>query len=728
MGIRQIGNYRLVDYVGSGGFGSVFKAEDISNPGRVVAVKELHKKHTRSTTIKQRFFQEAVAMARLDHPNLPRLYTFGEDNGSYYLVMEFVSGKLLSEEIAETGGLSPDRAIAIMTQVLEAVSYAHRNGIIHRDLKPENIIITDSKDALGVKVLDFGIAKMVGGENLTLTGEGFGTPAYMSPERIVGRSDLDLRTDIYSLGIILCEMLTGKAPFESVATDPGVFWTEMRAQHESAPLPDLSALNVAPEVEAAVKRAAAKRSGDRYATAEEMLEELRGSKATARLLLVSQPGSAEVYVDNILRGLTEQSTGRIVIEGLAAGIHGVRVSRQGFTPYKIDLSLERGQETELQVQLAARATVAIPRNDDTSPVDVVTKRAIGGDDAKTAVLVLDSLPRGSRVNVGAADTAAIANEDGRATVMLPEGSHEITVKSPTGVVRKERVTVVANEVGATKTISLPLVAQQQPRASNITTYTSGTKGKKRAAMTVAAILVLALSAAAYIVFRGTGRNAMPTTSASAQPDRDPNQAAAPGADSNTSGSAVPQQQDPAQNMNSNSRAAASGENKPLKTEQGNANKEAGKVDTEPVRVAKPSVEEERQNTVPAPSPATPDGPRQLAGDETAAATGCVGVLVVDPSGEPVKHIRVVIIEQPGAASPNVTEGRTGANGRFHACGLTPGRILRVTVLGPAGGLLGSKQSIVPRGREQIVIQIGSQPNVTDGGPRPDRRRPIWRRP
>src|ERR1043166_6544489 len=135
---RRIGNYLITDYIGGGGFGSVFKAEDTTQPGRIVAIKELHKKHTRNAVIKQRFFQEAVAMARLDHTNLPRLFTFGEDNGSYYLVMEFISGKLLGNEIHEHGPMKAQRAVAVLAPVLDALGYAHRNGIIHRDLKPDN--------------------------------------------------------------------------------------------------------------------------------------------------------------------------------------------------------------------------------------------------------------------------------------------------------------------------------------------------------------------------------------------------------------------------------------------------------------------------------------------------------------------------------------------------------------------------------------------------------------
>src|ERR1044072_2600757 len=239
MSSRRICNYQTTEYIGGGGLGSVFKAEDVNTPGRIVAIKELHKKHARNPIIKQRFFQEAVAMARLDHENLPRLFTFGEDNGCYYLVMEFISGRMLSDQIHEGGPMQVELAAKIIAQVLEALSYAHRNGIIHRDLKPDNIILMDSGSSLKIKVLDFGIARMVGGENLTLAGEGFGTPAYMSPERILGASGDDPRIDIYSAGIILFEMLAGNPPYNSRASDPAVYWAEMREFHERTPLPSL---------------------------------------------------------------------------------------------------------------------------------------------------------------------------------------------------------------------------------------------------------------------------------------------------------------------------------------------------------------------------------------------------------------------------------------------------------------------------------------------------------
>src|SRR5262245_8067919 len=372
MSSRRIGNYQITDYIGSGGFGSVFKAEDINTPGRIVAIKELHKKHTRNQVIKQRFFQEAVAMARLDHPNLPRLFTFGEDNGSYYLVMEFISGGLLSEELNEKGTIDSGRALAVLTQVLDALGYAHRNGIIHRDLKPDNIMLLKDCPSPVIKVLDFGIARLVGGENLTLAGEGFGTPAYMAPERIIGSTGDDPRVDIYSAGIILFEMLTGKAPFESKSSDPAMYWAEMRDLHQRAPLPPLTPLGISAELERVVMRAAAKRAENRYPSAEEMLTDLKSlggatlstpasAADSARLLLTTAPAGAQVYVDEAHRGASDHERGKLLIDGLAPGVHGVRVVKDGYDEYRINVALEAGRQTDLQVALPARATVAIPR-------------------------------------------------------------------------------------------------------------------------------------------------------------------------------------------------------------------------------------------------------------------------------------------------------------------------------------------------------------------------------
>ncbi len=493
MSSRRIGNYQIIDYIGSGGFGSVFKAEDVNTPGRIVAIKELHKKHTRNSSIKQRFFQEAIAMARLDHPNLPRLYTFGEDNGSYYLVMEFLAGKPLSEQIQQDGAIEQSRALNILAQVLEGVSYAHRNSIIHRDLKPDNVFLINEGDHLRIKVLDFGIARIVGGESLTLTGESFGTPNDMSPERITGGQAIDQRTDIYALGIILFEMLTGRAPFQSTATDPALYWSEMRTRHESEPLPPMG---VSEEIEMIARRATAKRIEDRYPTADEMLADLRKveslgavttGEASARLSVVTVPGGAEVFVDNISRGVSGDPGGRILIDGLAPGLHSVRVCKAGYSDYQISVSLEENRHTDLQVALAARATMAMPQVE-----------------AKTALFVVDDLPKGTTIFVGS-KAVAQAGDDGRATIKLDPGVHEIQVTAPSGVGAKRMVTVTSEDGDSLKTIKMPLEPASvvtSPMTSDI--QSTPRPGKRLAAAAAIAILLL-LVGVAFFVLRGPER-------------------------------------------------------------------------------------------------------------------------------------------------------------------------------------------------------------------------------
>src|SRR5262249_38575056 len=329
----------------------------------------------------------------------------------------------------------------------------HKNGIIHRDLKPDNIILVREKDSLVVKVLDFGIAKMVGGENLTMTGEGFGTPSYMSPERISGRSEVDLRTDIYSVGIILFEMLTGQVPFRTTSTDPALFWAEMRRLHETEPIPSLTSFGVSAELEALIRKATAKRLEDRYSTAEEMLAGLGAGQATASILLFTSPGLAEVFIDNIQRGTSDEERGRLLVEGLMPGLHNVRVSRAGYESYKIDMVLEADRRTDLQVQLPARPTVAMPRFEEASQPGAGTSRISSGDDVKTAMLVFESLPAGSSIAFGRGQRV-LAGEDGRATVPLGPGTHEIEVTDPLGGRRRETVTITDQECGSFKTVAV----------------------------------------------------------------------------------------------------------------------------------------------------------------------------------------------------------------------------------------------------------------------------------
>jgi tRNA A-37 threonylcarbamoyl transferase component Bud32 len=727
MSSRRIGNYQITDYIGSGGFGSVFKAEDVNTPGRVVAIKELHKKHSRNQVIKQRFFQEAVAMARLDHPNLPRLYTFGEDNGSYYLVMEFISGKLLSDELHEKGPLRSDLAVVVLTQILEAVSYAHRNGIIHRDLKPDNIILVGDAGSLRIKVLDFGIARMVGGENLTLAGEGFGTPSYMAPERMTGAAGDDPRMDLYAAGIILFEMLSGKAPFESKASDPAAYWFEMRNLHEREPLPPLAPLGVSVEIQTVALRATAKRLEDRYQSADEMLEDLKALGdmsadlptvvlASSRLILSTAPGGAEVYVDDVLRGGSDVARGKILIDGLTPGLHSVRVLKEGYNEYKINVALEEGGQTDLQVALSARATVEMPRPEITAAGGFATLKLPGADEIKTAVLVVESLPAGSTVFVGS-NAVALAGEDGRATLRLAPGSHEIRAATPAGVTAQRVVSVTAQDSGALKTVTLPLT--QTTVAGALPTREPSRRGKQLAYAAVV-ILLVALAAGAYFALRGPDRNRTQAEAAAVAPavvpapPQEPSIAVQPSAPTDTR-----------QASEDKKNAAEERRKAELDAAAIEAQKKANEAKTQDKTENKNSVPQPPQAPVSIPQPQTPA--TQPAPDPNPSRDACVIVRVIDADGQPVPNVRVAVVEQPDSAGSTLFNGRTGPQGRMQTCGLTSGHSVRVAAFGPQGRMLGTQMIVAKAGK--TFVEIPLQKRMDDATPRlfgPNRKRPFQR--
>ncbi len=207
------GKYKVIRSLGQGGAGNVLLVEQLFLNTRY-ALKTLLP--TDSATSLRRFQNEAKAASLLDHPNLVKLHDFGLlEDGQSYLVMEFVEGKTLHERIKANGRLEIEEALEIIIQVCMAIEYAHESGIIHRDIKPGNIILAAGEDGPVVKILDFGIAKLLQDQGepqaITQTGEIFGSPVYMSPEQCVGQK-VDHRTDIYSLGCVLYETLTGNPP------------------------------------------------------------------------------------------------------------------------------------------------------------------------------------------------------------------------------------------------------------------------------------------------------------------------------------------------------------------------------------------------------------------------------------------------------------------------------------------------------------------------------------
>ena len=272
---REIANgkYQIQQKIGSGGMGTVYKALQ-PNIGRMVAIKILHPKLVNRKDLVSRFSREAKALAHLSHPNTVKVIDDGElEDGSLYIVMEFLEGRNLNQTVRGSGPIPVERALPILIQVCGALEEAHQRGIVHRDLKPENIFLANQGGMKDFpKVLDFGLAKVTEQEmrpgSLILTQEGmvFGTPEFMSPEQAQGKT-LDAKSDLYSLATILYEVLTGKLPFE--AKSPMEF-----IQHHvmTKPIPldqRVPTLSFPPGLSDVIARALSKDPSHRYATAAE---------------------------------------------------------------------------------------------------------------------------------------------------------------------------------------------------------------------------------------------------------------------------------------------------------------------------------------------------------------------------------------------------------------------------------------------------------------------------
>src|SRR6516164_2579744 len=227
--IQTIGRYRVEKLLGSGTMGEVYRAYDPSID-RLVAIKVLRPELITGSGAEQlleRFRREARAAGRRYHPNIVAIWDFGEEDGIPFLVMEFIEGKSLDEILKASGLLAADRSIRIMTQVLNALGFAHESGVVHRDVKPSNIMVLQQDQ---IKVADFGIAR-IDASDFTIVGDLLGTPAYMAPEQLSG-GPVDHRSDLFATGVSLFELLTGVKPFRGKSITEAMSFMERRGPED----------------------------------------------------------------------------------------------------------------------------------------------------------------------------------------------------------------------------------------------------------------------------------------------------------------------------------------------------------------------------------------------------------------------------------------------------------------------------------------------------------------
>ncbi len=328
-----LSKYKIQKVLGEGGMGKVYLAFD-SQSGQKLAIKELFPEQAGDPNIRKRFQREAKALSALNHPNIVKFYEFMEHDNSAFLVMEYAEGQSLDSYITKVSGPIPEaKAIDIMAQILLAFSYAHDKGIVHRDIKPNNIIISPT---MGVKILDFGIAKIERDSDAKLTQVGtiLGTSCYMSPEQAQGLS-IDHRTDIYSLGILLFHVITGKPPYDIHAVSD----IDIRINIIRNPLPQVKDVygNVSDHIQKVIDTATNKNMTRRYQNCREFVEALTMRnlmhQEKMRTITIGRANTCDIILNdpNVSRVHAEISVagGQYIYRDVSSNgsvVNGVRVS------------------------------------------------------------------------------------------------------------------------------------------------------------------------------------------------------------------------------------------------------------------------------------------------------------------------------------------------------------------------------------------------------------------
>jgi len=349
------GRYKIYDKVGSGGMATVYIARDLETY-EVVAIKVLKEELITSPNYVKRFLREAEVVYNMKHENITSVKDFGIEDNTYFIVMEYVEGKTLSQLLEEKGKFEIEEAIDIIIQVLKALQYAHDNGIeAHRDIKPQNIMIDKNKV---VKVMDFGIARISTTHTLTQEGSLLGTPDYVSPEQAQGK-DVDIRSDIYSVGITLFQLINGSPPFEA-DTPWGVINMHL---YDNPPLLELPERYS--ELSLIINRSLAKEKDERYQTPNEFIEDLNLLKkgkplkrkiskerkytiegGIGELFINTKPEGVKIFLDGVEKGETP-----ILLKNLASKKYNVELVKDGFKKQILSANVLPDRRANLNIDM-----------------------------------------------------------------------------------------------------------------------------------------------------------------------------------------------------------------------------------------------------------------------------------------------------------------------------------------------------------------------------------------
>jgi eukaryotic-like serine/threonine-protein kinase len=410
------GRYRVLKRLGSGGMADVYCAQD-QQLGRRVALKLLYRHLAEDEQFVERFKREASSAASLQHPNIVGIFDRGQWDGTYYIAMEYVEGRTLKDIVRERGPAPPEAAVDVVLQILRAARFAHQRGIVHRDLKPQNVLIDDEGR---IKVADFGIAR-AGASDMTETGSVMGTAQYLSPEQAQGRP-VDARSDLYSIGIVLYEMLTGRVPFD--AESPVT--VALKQVSEAPMLPREIDPAIPPALEGVVLRALEKDPAHRFGNADEFIEALHRARLAPDEVVVAAASPLDEIVEEEERKSRRWWLWLLILIALAAIAFGLY---QLLTPEQVKVPQVVGTQAATASQILQNKGFEVQQNniesDDTPRGEVAGQNPRAGtlaDEGSTVTINVSAGP--GQVSV---PTVAGQSEE-EAEAALREAGLDVTVE------------------------------------------------------------------------------------------------------------------------------------------------------------------------------------------------------------------------------------------------------------------------------------------------------------